>query len=146
MGAGGDGLDTVQFRQSIPRRGGAAVARGSFQDAVRRRQAAGFTARADELARFRANLALAVDDPGRRFIFAVHGDRGVGKTCLSRRLRELADGHGSATAWVDDRVFGVPEAMQAIAADLSLAGEDTGGFDKVLASYLRRRREVADDP
>ncbi len=122
------------------------MAHGSFQDAVRRRQAAGFTARADELARFRANLALAIDHPGRRFIFAVHGDGGVGKTFLSRRLRELADGHGSATAWVDDRVFGVPEAMQAIAADLSLAGEDTGGFDKVLASYLRRRREVADDP
>jgi AcrR family transcriptional regulator len=122
------------------------VAGGSFQDAVRRRQAAGFTARTDELARFRANLALPVDDPGRRFIFAVHGDGGVGKTFLSRRLRELADGHGSVTAWVDDRVFGVPEAMQALAADLSRSGGETGGFDKVLSNYLRRRREVADDP
>ena len=122
------------------------MAGGSFQDAVRRRQAAGFTARTDELARFRTNLAVPVDDPGRRFIFAVHGDGGVGKTFLSRRLRELADGHGSATAWADHRVFGVPEAMQAVAADLGRAGEDTGGFDKAYANYLRRRREAADDP
>jgi tetratricopeptide (TPR) repeat protein len=122
------------------------VVGGSFQDAVRRRQAAGFTARTDELARFRANLAVPVDDPGRRFIFAVHGDGGVGKTFLSRRLRELADGHGSATAWADHRVFGVPEAMQAIAADLGRAGEVTGSFNKAYANYLRRRREAADDP
>jgi tetratricopeptide (TPR) repeat protein len=113
---------------------------------MRRRQAAGFVARTDELARFRANLALPVDDPGRRFIFAIHGDGGVGKTLLSRRLRELADGYGSATAWADERVFGAPEAMQAIAADLSRAGVDTGGFDKLLANYLRRRQEAADDP
>jgi tetratricopeptide (TPR) repeat protein len=122
------------------------VAGESFQDAMRRRQAAGFVARADELARFRANLALPVDDPGRRFVFAIHGDGGVGKTLLSRRLRELADGHGSATAWADERVFGVPEAMQAISVDLSRAGVDTGGFDKLLANYLRRRQEAADDP
>ena len=118
----------------------------SFQNAMRRRQAAGFVARTDELAQFRANLALLVDDPGRRFIFAIHGDGGVGKTFLSRRLRELADGHGSATAWADEHVFGVPETMQAIAADLSRAGVDTGGFDKLLANYLRRRQEAADDP
>jgi tetratricopeptide (TPR) repeat protein len=119
---------------------------GSFQDAVRRRQAAGFVARADELARFRTNLALPADDPDRRFIFSVHGDGGVGKTFLTQRLRGIADGHGAATSYVDERVFGVPEAMRAIAADLSRCGEDMSGFDKLLRNYQERRSEVEADP
>ena len=119
---------------------------GSFQDAVRRRQAAGFVARADELARFRANLALPADDPDHRFVFAVHGDGGVGKTFLTQRLRSIADGHGAATGWADERVFGVPDAMRAIAGDLTRRGGDMSGFDKLLGNYLKRRNEVEADP
>jgi tetratricopeptide (TPR) repeat protein len=123
------------------------VAGGSFQDAVRRRKAAGFVARADELTRFRANLALAVDDPDRRFIFCVHGDGGVGKTFLGHRLREIAESYGAVAAWTDDRrVFSVPEAMEELADDLSGQGVDMGGFTKLLGTYLQRRHELEADP
>jgi tetratricopeptide (TPR) repeat protein len=122
------------------------VGGGSFQDAVRRRQAAGFVARADELARFRANLALPADDPDHRFIFSIHGDGGVGKTFLTQRLRAIADSHGAVTSYVDERAFGVPDAMRAIAADMGRAGEDVSGFDKLLRNYQERRNEVEADP
>jgi tetratricopeptide (TPR) repeat protein len=122
------------------------VVGGSFIDAVRRRQAAGFVARTDELARFRTNLGLSADDPDRRFVFSVYGDGGVGKTFLTQRLRAVAEERGAATGWVDDRVFGVPEAMRAISADLSRAGEDMTAFDKLLRNYLERRSEVEADP
>jgi tetratricopeptide (TPR) repeat protein len=121
------------------------VSGGSFQDAVRRRQEAGFVARTGELARFRANLGMSADDLERRFIFCVHGDGGVGKTFLLRRLRGLAEGLGAATGWVDELVFGVPEAMQAIASDLSRQGVDLGGFARLLSTYLRRRLQVETD-
>ncbi len=119
---------------------------GSFQDAVRRRQAVGFVARADELGRFRANLALPADDPDRRFIFNVYGDGGVGKTFLSQRLRGIADAHGALTSWIDERVSGVPDVLRAMAADLSRAGEDMSAFNKLLGNYLSRRNEVEADP
>ena len=121
------------------------MSEGSFQDAVRRRQEAGFVARTGELARFRVNLGLSADDLERRFIFCVHGDGGVGKTFLLRRLRSIAEGLGAATGWVDELVFGVPEAMQAIASDLSRQGVDMGGFTRLLTTYLRRRLQVETD-
>jgi tetratricopeptide (TPR) repeat protein len=113
---------------------------------VRRRQEAGFVARTGELARFRANLALPVDDLERRFIFCVHGDGGVGKTFLLRRLRSIAEGQGATAGWVDEAVFGVPEAMQAIASNLSGQGADMSSFTRLLAAYLRRRFEAEADP
>jgi tetratricopeptide (TPR) repeat protein len=122
------------------------VSGGSFQDALRQRETAEFVARSYELTRFRTNLGLDLDDRDRRFIFSIHGDGGVGKTFLSRRLREIAESSGAATAWVDERVFGIPEAMQAIAADLTRQGEDMSGFTKLLGTYLKRRQEVTSDP
>jgi tetratricopeptide (TPR) repeat protein len=118
---------------------------GSFQDAVRRRQEAGFVARTGELAQFRANLSMRVDDLERRFIFCVHGDGGVGKTFWLRRLRSIAAEVGAATGWVDEPVFGVPEAMQAIASDLTRQGVDTSGFTKLMDTYLSRRFQVETD-
>ena len=43
-----------------------------------------------ELAQFRTNLGLSVDDPDRRFIFGVHGDGGVGKSFLLRQWGGIA--------------------------------------------------------
>src|SRR5712691_608337 len=130
----------------VSRGGELGQAGGSFQDVVRRRQQAGFVARADELARFRENLVLPAADPDRRFIFCVHGDGGVGKTFLLRRLRSIADGQGAATAWVDEPIFGVPDGMKVIASELARQGEVLGGFTEVLDNYLRRRFEVEADP
>jgi len=122
------------------------MAGDSFQDAVRRRQEAGFVARASELARFRMNLALSAADPERRFIFCVHGDGGVGKTFLLRRLCSIAEELDAATGWVDETVSGAPEAMQRIVSDLSRHHEDMRGITKTLDTYYRRRLTVEADP
>jgi hypothetical protein len=118
----------------------------SFQDAVRRRQQTGFVGRAVELQQFRKNLVLPADDPNRKFIFCVYGDGGVGKTFLLRRWRSVADESGAASCWVDEPIFEVPEAMRAIASDLTRQGEDLRGFTKLLDGYLQRRLEVEADP
>ncbi len=81
----------------------------SFQDAVRRRQQAGFVARTTELAQFRANLALPTDSADRQFVFSVHGDGGVGKSFLLSRWAAIAQGDGALTCRVDEPVFGVPD-------------------------------------
>jgi hypothetical protein len=125
---------------------GVGQGRGSFQDIVRGRQQAGFVARDQQLARFRANLDLPVRDPGRRFVFSVHGDGGVGKTSLLQQLRRIAEEHGAATACLDETLFGVPEALHTIATDMARRGEELTGFAKLYESYLQRRHDVEADP
>jgi len=119
---------------------------GSFQDIVRRRQQARFVGRDEQLAGFRANLALPVDHPDRRFVFSIHGDGGVGKTFLTGQLRRIAVERGAAAGYVDENVFSVPEAMHAMAVDLAAQGEKLKGFTKLYDAYLQRRREVEADP
>ncbi len=118
----------------------------SFQDAVRRRQRAGFVARTMELAQFRANLALPTDGADRQFIFSVHGDGGVGKSFLLSQWRGIAQSAGAVTCWVDEPVFGVPDAMRAIAVDLARQGTDTDRLIKLLDEYQQRRFEAEADP
>lgn len=118
----------------------------NFQNTLRRRQQTGFVGRTAELQQFLMNLTLPADDPNRKFIFCVHGDAGVGKTFLLRRWRSVADESGAATCWVDEPVFEVPEAMRAIASDLTRQGEDLRGFTKLLDGYLQRRFEAEADP
>ena len=120
--------------------------KGSFQDIVKRRQNEGFIGRDGQLARFRANLAVPVRDPERRFVFSIHGDGGVGKTFLVRRLQRLVEEQGGATAYLDESVFGVPEAMRAIADRLTRQGEDFSSYLKLHDTYQRRRHEVESDP
>jgi len=120
--------------------------RRSFRDAVRRRQQAEFVGRMAELAQFRTNLGLSVDDPDRRFIFGVHGDGGVGKSFLLRQWGSIAQEAGAVMCWVDEPVFGAPEAMRAMAIDLARQGTNTDGFLKLLDGYQQRRFEAEADP
>lgn len=117
----------------------------SFQDLIGRQQAAGFVGREGPLAQFQANLAVPVGDPARRLVFFIHGDGGVGKTSLMMRLREIADGYGSLTAYLEESVFGVPDAMQAIAVDLARHGEPMKRFTRLFETYRQRRHEVETD-
>ena len=121
-------------------------ARRSFQDAVRQRQQAGFVARTAELAQFRANLLLSPDGRDRQFIFTVHGDGGVGKSFLLNQWRGIAQEANAVTCWVDEPVFGVPDAMRAMALDLARQGISTDGFIKLLDGYQQRRFEAEADP
>ncbi len=117
----------------------------SFQALISQQQAAGFVGREGALAQFRANLAVPIGDPARRLVFFIHGDGGVGKTSLVMRLREISADHGAVTAYLDESVFTVPDAMHAIAVELGRQGQPMKRFTRLFKTYRQRRLEVETD-
>ncbi|MEV7678044.1 tetratricopeptide repeat protein [Streptomyces sp. NPDC088341] len=117
-------------------------ARPSLQERIRRRRRASFVGRRRELALFRENLELPLDDERHRFLFHVRGNAGVGKTSLVRELEQLAGERGALTAYTDETVAGVPEAMAAISEQFGRQGRPLKALDRSLATYRRRRFEV----
>ncbi|MFE3686698.1 tetratricopeptide repeat protein [Streptomyces sp. NPDC059095] len=116
--------------------------RPSMQELIRRRKRAGFVGRRDELALFRRNFDIPVDDERHRFVFRVHGNAGVGKTFLVRELEQAAVERGALTAYTDEGVDGVPEAMGAISARFARQGSPLKALDRILATYRQRRYEA----
>ncbi|MYZ41176.1 AAA family ATPase, partial [Streptomyces sp. SID4917] len=113
-----------------------------MQERIRRRRRAAFVGRRRELALFRENLDLPPDDERHRFLFHVRGNAGVGKTSLVRELEQLARERGALTAYTDEAVAGVPEAMTAISEQFGRQGRPLKALDRVLANYRQRRFEV----
>ncbi len=118
----------------------------SLQDLIKRRQAGGFIGRQAELGEFQANLQRSPEDLGRRFLFSVHGDAGVGKSFLVRQFIRLAQEKGCLTAYVDESTFDIPTVMERIAADLAQAGKPCKAFAKRSADYRSHRRDLDADP
>ncbi len=114
----------------------------SRRERIRRQRGAAFKGRQNEVAAFRANLALGAQDGAFQFVFHVHGNGGVGKTSLVRRWEEEAHRHGAVTAYVDDGVHSAAEAMEAISAQLGGQGVELKGFEKWLGRYRERRHEA----
>ncbi|UNO41443.1 tetratricopeptide repeat protein [Streptomyces sp. MST-110588] len=114
----------------------------SRQELVRRRRRGGFVGRRAELAAFRANLGLDAEDEAYQFLFHVHGQAGVGKTSLVRQFEQTARECGALTAYVDEAVGTVADAMAAVSAQLARQGTPLKGFDKLLATYRERLHEV----
>jgi hypothetical protein len=82
----------------------------SLQDRIRERQQGGFVGRQGQVIQYRENLAFPVADERRRFLFNIHGDAGVGKTFLTRQLRQIAAGAGALTGYVDETAEDVTSA------------------------------------
>ena len=118
----------------------------SLQDRIRERQQSGFVGRQGQVIQYRENFGLPVEDERRRFLFNIHGDAGVGKTFLTRQLRQITAGAGAMTAYIDETVEDVAAAMSAIAEELSRAGSKLGDFEKRAAEYQQRRHELESDP
>ncbi|QEV53089.1 ATP-binding protein [Streptomyces platensis] len=100
----------------------------SRQELIRLRRREGFIGRRGEIAAFRDNFARAVEDPAHQFLFHVHGQAGVGKTSLVRQFEETAREQGAPTAYVDEAVHDVPEAMAAISGQLAAQGHPLEGL------------------
>lgn len=113
-----------------------------MQELIRRRRRAGFVGRRGELDAFRANFDVPPDDERHRFLFHVHGIGGVGKTSLVREWEQLARERGALTAYVDEAVGSVPEAMAAIAAQFALRGRRCKDLTRLLATHRERRHEA----
>ncbi|MDJ0460684.1 ATP-binding protein [Streptomyces sp. H27-C3] len=118
------------------------TARPSMQELIRRRRRAGFVGRRDELAVYRANFDTMPDDERHRFLFHIHGNAGVGKTSLVRELEHTARERKALTAYVDENVNSVPEAMAAISAQFAQQGKVFKAMDRLLATYRQRRHEA----
>ncbi|MCC5478719.1 tetratricopeptide repeat protein [Streptomyces barringtoniae] len=119
-----------------------AQARPSMQELIGRRRRAGFVGRGDERAAFRTNLELPPEDERHRFLFHVHGNAGVGKTFLIRELEQIARERGALTAYVDESVGSVPEAMAAVCDQLGRQGHRCKELERLLAAYRERRHEA----
>ncbi|MFI9247119.1 hypothetical protein ACIGXF_32110 [Streptomyces sp. NPDC053086] len=119
-----------------------AQARPSMQELIGRRRRAGFAGRGGERAAFRVNLALSPEDERHRFLFHVHGNAGVGKTFLIRKLEQIARERGALTAYVDESVGSVPEAMAALGRQLAQQGHRMKKLEEALVAHRERRHEA----
>ncbi|MFE9766083.1 BREX system ATP-binding domain-containing protein [Streptomyces sp. NPDC005808] len=117
-------------------------ARPSMRELITGRSRRGFVGRGAERAAFRENLELAAEDERHRFLFHVHGNAGVGKSFLVRELEQLARERGALTAYVDESVGSVPEAMAAISDRFALQGHRFKELDRLLATHRERRHEA----
>jgi tetratricopeptide (TPR) repeat protein len=120
--------------------------RRSLQDRIRERQQSGFVGRLREVIEYQENLGLSVDDARRRFLFNIHGDAGVGKTYLSRKLQQIATRSGALTASTDESAEDVTAVMTAIAEEFSRCGVRLVEFEKRATEYRQRRHELEADP
>ena len=120
--------------------------RRSLQNLIRSRQQSGFVGRQQQLVQYQENLGFPVDDERRRFLFNIHGDAGVGKTYLTRQLRQAAIDNGSLTAYIDETIDDATSAMTVMAEEFSRGGVRLGEFEKRAAAYRERRYELEADP
>ncbi|WP_329210361.1 hypothetical protein [Streptomyces sp. NBC_01708] len=117
--------------------------RPTRQEVNRRHERTGFVGRRGELAVFRETFARDPEEPDFPFLFHVHGNGGVGKSTLVRQWESTAREQSSVvTAYVDDDVHDVFEAMEAVSARLSKQGHPLKRFDKQLATYRQRRHQA----
>ncbi|MER5767586.1 tetratricopeptide repeat protein [Streptomyces sp. NPDC001985] len=115
---------------------------GSMQELLRQRRLDGFVGRRAELALFQDNLATAPDDPAHRFLFHIHGNAGVGKSSLVRRLAHTARERRALTATLDESVNSVPEALETICAQFAGQGVRLKALERMLDTYRQRRYEA----
>ncbi|GGT84666.1 hypothetical protein GCM10010289_00200 [Streptomyces violascens] len=72
----------------------------------------------------------------------MHGQAGVGKTSLVRQWETTARERQAVTAYLDDDVHSVIEAMETISVQLGRQQAALKRFDRLLASYRQRRHEA----
>jgi hypothetical protein len=94
-----------------------------------------------QIARYQANLQLQAGAKDRTSLFNVHGAAGVGKTYLTRQLREIATSEGALTAWTDE-AGDVTSALVAIAAELKRGGANLDEFEKLAQACVQRSRRA----
>jgi hypothetical protein len=117
----------------------------SLQEILEARRQSSFVGRISETVDFEANAKLAPEDEQRRFIFAVCGQGGMGKSTLMTKYRSMAGTAGYLTAWSDEGDEDLVEVMSRLARDLSQGGE----FDELqekIDEYHQMRHSMEADP
>ena len=110
----------------------------SLQAVLSSRRQGEFIGRRTELSEYRENLARPADDERRWSLLNIHGDAGVGKTYLTKQLRQIADSSGHVTAYIDNNFYEVTSVMIAIADQFSANGVSLTEFEKAATAYQTR--------
>ncbi|NJN86577.1 MAG: tetratricopeptide repeat protein [Leptolyngbyaceae cyanobacterium SL_7_1] len=118
----------------------------SFQDILKQRQRSHFVGREDQVALFRRNLRLSLEDERRRFLFNVWGQGGVGKTTLLEQFRAIALQNQGVTAYIDEGERDIPGVLEQLAGDLEKQGYKLAKFWERSQVYRQRRAELEADP
>ena len=123
--------------------------RPTFQSIVKQRQQEMFVGRDEYVAAFGTNLDVPVNSEQRKYIFAISGQGGVGKSSLLQRYqRTLADrlSEGAIHAWIDHRDVTILAVMERIAREFSKHGFPLKKFGDRYQLYQEKRAELENDP
>jgi len=119
----------------------------SLTDIRRNRQEqASFTGREAELEGFRHNFELSFENEERKFIFAISGQGGIGKTSLLRRFREIAKNNDALIALTDESFNDLPTVLQRFAEDLEKQGFPLKNFTERYRLYRQKQQDLDNDP
>ena len=130
--------------------------RASLQDIIRKRQQEEFVGRSEQIALFRRNFSLDLDDEKRRFIFNVYGQGGVGKTTLLKQLRQIARVSGAITAVSDETEQDVIATLIRFATQFEQQGyplqqfidkhrQYSQQYQRLKAQYRTKRSKLSSD-
>src|SRR5581483_6382186 len=100
--------------------------------------------RTEQISTFKTNLALPVEE--RRYVWNLHGQGGVGKTTLLKRLLSLAAEAGALTAFTDEASGDVLDVMATISRDFSAQGAPLKKFEERYHRLLELLKQVQSDP
>ncbi|MCB8975831.1 MAG: tetratricopeptide repeat protein [Ardenticatenaceae bacterium] len=118
----------------------------SIQEILRKRQQSEFVGRRDTIQAFQTHLNTPWDDPSRVFIFNFHGQGGIGKTTLLKKLRQVAEQNGAVTLWSDDEVANVVDAVAQLAKSSGVAEQAFKEFLEQYQLYRVKQHELESDP
>ncbi|MFF1259770.1 tetratricopeptide repeat protein, partial [Streptomyces sp. NPDC058321] len=113
----------------------------SRQELIRRNRRSGFVGRHGELATLKEALRRPPEEAV-QFLFHIRGPGGVGKSTLVRQMESAARDAEAITAYVDESVADVVEAMEAVSAQFAQQGLAMKAFDKRVGTYRQRRHEA----
>ena len=117
----------------------------SIQDVLKQRQQSGFVGRAEQVAQFRQNLELPLEDYRRCFIFNVSGQGGIGKSTLLKQFRKIAEDRGVVTADINEAEKSVPEVLGRFGEQLEKHYK-LGQFSERYKVFRQKRQELETDP
>lgn len=113
----------------------------SRQELIRRLRRSNIVGRQEEREAFADALEQQPSESS-QFLFHIRGPGGVGKSTLARQLESEARRVNALTAYVDELVADVIEAMEAIGAQFAQQGLELKEFERRLATYRQRRHEA----